>query len=124
MKVLTTGSATSASSSARRTSRRVSAMLSSVRRPRPRSELAALESRSVRLENMRWIIGQRSRAITAQHGGHGLLDASDGNELHALGCNARLVVFRHQRTGEPLLRGLAQAFFAVGHGPHFAGEAE
>ena len=36
MKVLTTGSATSASSSATRTSRSASAMLSSVMRPRPR----------------------------------------------------------------------------------------
>ena len=49
VKDLTTGSATSASSSARRTWRTVSAMLSSVSRPRPVREFMAEDSRSVRV---------------------------------------------------------------------------
>ena len=46
---LTAGSATSASSNARRTSRKASAMLSSVRRASPRSVFMTRASRWVRL---------------------------------------------------------------------------
>ena len=68
MNVLTTGSATSASSSATRTSRSVSATLSSVMRPRPRRFSMARDSRAVRLSNIAWIIGpwiNRSRSFYA-----------------------------------------------------------
>ena len=52
MKSLTTGSATSASSSARRTSRSASWMLASVRRASPRSCLTTRDSRWERLSNI------------------------------------------------------------------------
>src|SRR5262249_18802501 len=52
MKLLTTGSATSASSNATRTSRSVSATFSSVTRPRPRMTCTARPRRSVNLSNM------------------------------------------------------------------------
>src|SRR6185437_4466469 len=52
MNVLMTGSATSASSSATRTSRKVSPTFSSVMRPRPRRESMVRPSRAVRLSNM------------------------------------------------------------------------
>ena len=52
MKLLTTGNATSASSSAMRTSRRVSATFSSVTRPRPRRPCTAAARRSVSLSNI------------------------------------------------------------------------
>src|SRR6185437_7005812 len=53
MKLLTTGRATSASISAMRTSRSVSATFSSVTRPRPRSVCTVRFSRSVNLSNIR-----------------------------------------------------------------------
>ena len=52
VKLLTTGNATSASSSARRTSRTVSEMLSSVSRPRPDSDLSAAERLLVNRSNI------------------------------------------------------------------------
>ena len=52
MKDLTTGSATSASSSATRASRSVSATLSSVMRPRPRRVSMVRDRRAVSLSNM------------------------------------------------------------------------
>jgi len=52
VKLFTTGSATSASSSARRTSRTVSEMLSSVSRPRPESDFSAEERLAVKRSNI------------------------------------------------------------------------
>ena len=64
MKVLTTGSATSASSSAMRTWRRVSAMFSSVSRPRPRRPSTTDARRAESLSNTRWksLLGPRGSA--------------------------------------------------------------
>src|SRR5258708_13512845 len=52
VKLLTTGSATSASSSARRTSRTVSEMLSSESRPRPDKDFSAAPRLLVNLSNI------------------------------------------------------------------------
>src|ERR1700733_4988952 len=57
MNCLTTGRATSASSSATRTSRSTSATLASVMRPRPRSVSTVRLSRDVRLSNIRPLYG-------------------------------------------------------------------
>src|ERR1700754_2903933 len=61
MKDLTTGSATSASSSARRISRAVASMSASVSLPLPRSLVKIPDRRSLRLSNtVRWSLGRSS----------------------------------------------------------------
>ncbi|CSB84535.1 Uncharacterised protein [Vibrio cholerae] len=55
----TTGSATSASNSAMRTSRRVSLMLSSVRRPLPLIFFSVLDNRSVKFSNIFFLFAKR-----------------------------------------------------------------
>ncbi len=66
MKLLTTGSATSASSSAMRTSRSVSPMLSSVMRPLPRRSWTVLERRWLRLSNIGPYRGHAGRGRSAR----------------------------------------------------------
>ena len=67
MKERTTGKATSASSSAMRTSRMVSLIFSSLSRPCPRSLLSALPSRSVRLSNMLYPYPDSSETPNCSH---------------------------------------------------------